>query len=168
MQDRSRRCLLVSLRRGNRPHQRSRVDLIRHSSLREVDPCEQEEGCCWAFLNRAHATDLQSSAFSTFESIQIARRIFGLDSKQSHFGDTRRTRHKRSERYARWRWIIHDEHQAPISGRSRVKLSCMPVSPLAHGCWRLFGWSQLFQQPADVGRVQRVLAFTIDATISAT
>ena len=37
------RFLLVSLRRGNRPHQRGRVDLIRHSSLREVDQCEQEE-----------------------------------------------------------------------------------------------------------------------------
>jgi hypothetical protein len=32
-----------SLRRGNRPHQRSRVDLIRYSSLREVDQCEQQE-----------------------------------------------------------------------------------------------------------------------------
>jgi predicted DNA-binding protein (MmcQ/YjbR family) len=87
------------------------------------------EGCCWALLNRAHATDLQSSAFSTFESIEIACRTFGLDSKQSHFGGTRRTQHKRSERYARRLWFIHDEHLSANFRKiaSHAELACLDL-----------------------------------------
>jgi hypothetical protein len=61
-------------------------------------------------LNDAHATDLKSSAFCTFESIEIARRIFGLDPQQPHFGATRRTLKKGSEWFSRRLSFIHDEH----------------------------------------------------------
>jgi hypothetical protein len=44
----------------------------------------------------------------------------------------------------------------------------MLVFPLSLDVGRLLRWSQLFQQLADVGRAQGILAFTIDAPIFAT
>jgi hypothetical protein len=44
----------------------------------------------------------------------------------------------------------------------------MLVLPLSHDVGRLFRWSQLLEQLADVERVQGVLAFTIDALMFAT
>jgi hypothetical protein len=41
------------------------------------------------------------------------------------------------------------------------------VFPLSHAVGRLFRWSQLLQQLADVARAQGVLAFAIDALIFA-
>jgi hypothetical protein len=68
-------------------------------------------------LDQAHAADFKSCAFCTFESVQISRRTFGLDAKQSHFGSTRRTLKKGGEWFALPLWLIHNGHQAPIFAR---------------------------------------------------